>query len=212
MPLARGEGQAQDVAGRGVSGASDAAAVMVVAIAPDASDRLRLAALVSGHAPLLLVSSAQEAVEFLCRAETAADQPAAQPAVEQPRPADLTGLHLDSDRRLASWAGQSVGLSPLEHDLLRCLVASPGRTWSFARLHEEVWGNSHLGRRADVHSVVKRVRRKLRSLVSPLEIETVRGVGLRLVELADELPDDVPRRPVPVPDQPSDPSLDAIAD
>jgi hypothetical protein len=63
-----------------------------------------------------------------------------------------------------------------------------------------------------VHSVVKRVRRKLRSLGSPLEIETVRGVGLRLVELDEELPDDVRRLPVPVPDQPPRPSMDAIAD
>jgi DNA-binding winged helix-turn-helix (wHTH) protein len=211
MPLARGEGQAHDVAGSEVSGASNAPAAVVVAIAPDPSDRLRLAALVSGHAPVLLVSSAQEAVEFLAREDMPVAPAAPRTDGDQPRSADLSGLHLDSDRRFASWAGRSVGLSPLEHDLLRCLVCSPGRTWTFARLHEEVWGNSHLGSRADVHSVVKRVRRKLRSLDSPLEIETVRGVGLRLVELDEELPD-VPRLHVPAPDHPESASLDAIAD
>ncbi|MGH3506510.1 MAG: hypothetical protein ACRDO2_04825, partial [Nocardioidaceae bacterium] len=61
MPLARGEGQVE--ADDGVVVPS--AAAVVIAIAPAAHDRVRLAALVSGHAPLLLVSSAEEAVAFL---------------------------------------------------------------------------------------------------------------------------------------------------
>jgi hypothetical protein len=196
-----------------VSGA--AASPVLIAIAPEAEDRLELVALVGGRAPLLLVSTAQEALEFLAGAEPSPDQTAGRRNREPARPtgcADLTGLHLDSDRRVASWAGQSVGLSPLEHDMLRCLIGSPGHTWSFARLHEEVWGNSHLGACADVHSVVKRVRRKLRGLGSPLEIQTVRGVGLRLVELGEAIPDGVPRRPVAVPDQVANELLDVVAD
>lgn len=214
MPLARGEGPVRDVGDLSGSVAAGASAAIVIAIAPDPSDQVRLATLVTGHAPLLLVSTAQQAMDVLTgrNAQAPNAEPAPQPVPDRQDLADLTGLHLDSDRRQASWAGESVGLSPLEHDLLRCLVAAPGRTWAFARLHEEVWGNSHLGRRADVHSVVKRVRRKLRQLGSPLEIETVRGVGLRLVDITEELLDDVPLRPVPVPDQPATPTIDAFAD
>jgi DNA-binding response OmpR family regulator len=157
----------------------------VIAIAPAAQDRLRLAALVSGHAPLLLVSSAEEAAAFLGVRDTSVTTATrSRPAQQMPDPStEITGLDIDSDRRLASWAGRTTGLSPLEHDLLVRLVSHPGHTWSFGRLHQEVWGTAHLGSGADVHSVVKRLRRKLRQLGSPLEIETIRGVGLRLVEL-----------------------------
>src|SRR5919201_2563658 len=188
MPLARGEGLVSTADDRDQSAESAASMAVVIAIASDARDRLRLAELVSGHAPVLLVSSHQEALAFLSSADPIAEHEGAA-SVPEPRSPEVTGLHLDSDRRLASWSGRSVGLSPLEHDVLRCLVRAPGRTWTFAHLHEEVWGNSHLGTRADVHSVVKRVRRKLRDLRSPLEVETVRGVGLRLVELAAGRPD-----------------------
>ena len=73
-------------------------------------------------------------------------------------------------------------LSPLEHDLLVCLLREVGRTWTFARIHRRVWGNDHLGGRDDVQSVVKRLRRKLHALSSPYGIHAVRGVGLRLVD------------------------------
>ena len=196
MPLARGEGQVE--ADDGVVGPS--AAAVVIAIAPAAQDRVRLAALVSAYAPLLLVSSAEEAVAFLGRqgqpGEHATGSASPRPAPEPPP--TVTGLHLDSDRRLASWGGQSLSLSPLEHDLLARLISRPGHTWTFVRLHQDVWGNSHLGTGADVHSVVKRVRRKLRQLRSPLEIETIRGVGLRLVQLRPETLVDAPRWRLPV--------------
>jgi DNA-binding response OmpR family regulator len=52
----------------------------------------------------------------------------------------------------------------------------------YAEVHQRVWGNSHLGGRGDVQSVVKRVRLKLEVIGSPLRLQVVRGVGLRLVE------------------------------
>ena len=55
-----------------------------------------------------------------------------------------------------------------------------GRTWPFEILHREIWGTGHLGGLADVQSVVKRLRRKLRDLRCPVRISSVRGVGLRL--------------------------------
>jgi DNA-binding response OmpR family regulator len=57
-----------------------------------------------------------------------------------------------------------------------------GHTLTFEELHRDVWGNDHLGDRSDPTSTVKRLRRKLTGLGSPLVIQAVRGVGLRLVE------------------------------
>ncbi|MDI5942971.1 winged helix-turn-helix domain-containing protein [Micromonospora sp. DH15] len=91
-----------------------------------------------------------------------------------------TALSLDSDRRVLRWRNREIGLTPLEHDLLRCLVGTPGHTWTHRRLHREVWGTERLGRGSDLHSVVRRVRRKLARLGVPATIDAVRGVGFRL--------------------------------
>ncbi|WP_254909857.1 winged helix-turn-helix domain-containing protein [Micromonospora sp. NBS 11-29] len=89
-------------------------------------------------------------------------------------------LAVDSDRRVLRWREREVGLTPLEHDLLVCLTGTPGQVWTYARLHRAVWGTDHLGRRSDMHSVVRRLRRKLCRLDAPATIHAVRAVGFRL--------------------------------
>ncbi|WP_245716596.1 winged helix-turn-helix domain-containing protein [Micromonospora humi] len=89
-------------------------------------------------------------------------------------------LAVDSDRRVLRWREREVGLTPLEHDLLVCLTGTPGQVWTYARLHRAVWGNDHLGRRSDMHSVVRRLRHKLGRLDAAATIHAVRGVGFRL--------------------------------
>ncbi|MGD9961309.1 winged helix-turn-helix domain-containing protein [Nocardioides sp.] len=148
----------------------------MIAIAASPEDRMKLAAL---GLPLVLVSSREEALALL-----GALAPTVDPARSPSRPVSMgpTGLTIDSDRRTAHWRERAVPLSPLEHDLLQCLLIEAGRTWTFTRLHREVWGNDHLGGRTDLQSVVKRLRRKLRDLGCPWQIHAVRGVGLRLTE------------------------------
>jgi DNA-binding response OmpR family regulator len=56
----------------------------------------------------------------------------------------------------------------------RCACNWPG-------LHLVVWGNEHLGHGSHIHSVVKRLRRKLARLGAAVTIHAVRGVGFHLV-------------------------------
>ncbi|MDT0528853.1 winged helix-turn-helix domain-containing protein [Micromonospora sp. DSM 115977] len=100
--------------------------------------------------------------------------------VGTPPPTDLS---VDSDRRVLRWLDREVELTRLEHDFLRCLVGAPGQVWTYERLHLEVWGNVHLGRGSDMHSVVRRVRRKLARLDASASIHAVRGVGFRLASI-----------------------------
>ncbi|MFI5836243.1 winged helix-turn-helix domain-containing protein [Micromonospora sp. NPDC051300] len=99
---------------------------------------------------------------------------------EAPQRRPTTELAVDSDRRVLRWREREVGLTPLEHDLLICLAGTPGRVWTYARLHRAVWGNDHLGRGSDMHSVVRRIRHKLGRLDAAATIHAVRGVGFRL--------------------------------
>ncbi|WMF04557.1 winged helix-turn-helix domain-containing protein [Micromonospora robiginosa] len=170
---------------------------LVIGIASSATERRQLAQLLGGTETFLIVSSAHQARRFLdlvrrptssrdagavpsgVDAEGAAgDVVAAASDVEtvDRRPA----LAVDSDRRVLRWREREVGLTPLEHDLLVCLAGTPGQVWTYARLHREVWGNDHLGRGSDMHSVVRRIRHKLGRLDAAATIHAVRGVGFRL--------------------------------
>jgi len=89
---------------------------------------------------------------------------------------------------VAEWEAQRDVIDPakmpltrLEHDFLHCLVAEPGRVWTYQRLHHAVWGNEHLGHGSHIHSVVKRLRQKLAELGAAVTIHAVRGVGFHLL-------------------------------
>jgi len=96
-------------------------------------------------------------------------------------------LRLDADRREATWQGSRLPLSGRELDLLSALCCEPGRVWTFADLTTHVWGRPYLGDTDAVVSAVKRLRRQLRQVTGAVLVESVRGVGYRIV-LADPGP------------------------
>ncbi|MET8204031.1 winged helix-turn-helix domain-containing protein [Micromonospora taraxaci] len=178
-------------------------ASLVIGIASSPAERRHLARLLGGSDAFLIVSTVDQAREFLgVEAPTTATSPngpvpAAAPqatAVLAPAPqatavlAEVApspqlpppDLAVDSDRRVLRWRDQEIDLTRLEHDVLLCLVHAPGQIWTYERLHLEVWGNRHLGRGSDMHSVVRRVRGKLARLNAATTIHSVRGVGFRL--------------------------------
>jgi two-component system, OmpR family, alkaline phosphatase synthesis response regulator PhoP len=91
------------------------------------------------------------------------------------------GLDVQPDRRQVTVDGQPVDLTRTEFDILAQLVTRGGAVVSRAELLATVWGpafdDDHL---VDVH--VANLRRKLGDDPSrPRFVETVRGVGYRLV-------------------------------
>jgi DNA-binding response OmpR family regulator len=90
-------------------------------------------------------------------------------------------LRLDADLREATWRGSQVALSAREFDLLFALTRDPGRVWTFAELTTHVWERPYLGDIEAVVSAVKRLRRQLRAAAPGVHVESVRGVGYRLV-------------------------------
>src|SRR5262252_6804686 len=104
------------------------------------------------------------------------------------RPFEVGTLRVDPRRRDA-WVGdRRLSLRPREFDLLAALARDPGVVLTRDVLLEDVWGTDFPGetRTVDVH--VGEVRRKLGDDGPP--IETVRGVGYRLVPpVRDRRPD-----------------------
>ena len=76
--------------------------------------------------------------------------------------------------------GEETELTPKEFELLRVLVAHPGRVYSREELLERIWGYEYDGdtRTVDVH--VRHLRLKVeRDPSNPEYIETLRGIGYR---------------------------------
>jgi two-component system, OmpR family, response regulator len=92
-------------------------------------------------------------------------------------------LHVDLDRREARVNGRSLDLTYVEFELLRTLVAQPGKVFSRRALLQAIWGDSSYRepRTIDVH--VRHLREKVEHDPSEPElILTVRGAGYRLRE------------------------------
>lgn len=88
-----------------------------------------------------------------------------------------SGVSIDESSYQAHVGGRALDLTYKEFELLRYLVANPGRVYSREQLLSEVWGYDYFGgtRTVDVH--VRRLRAKLGDHESV--IGTVRNVGYR---------------------------------
>jgi DNA-binding response OmpR family regulator len=163
---------------------------LIIGVAATTAERVQLARLLGEADALLLVSNADQARAFLELTGAAADAVPTVTAVGEPRiqavreHEPVAGLRLDVHRRVVRWKDREMPLTRLEHDFLHCLVAEPGRVWTYQRLHHAVWGNEHLGHGSHIHSVVKRLRQKLSNLGATVTIHAVRGVGFHLLPTA----------------------------
>ncbi|MBU1746793.1 MAG: response regulator transcription factor, partial [Chloroflexi bacterium] len=103
-----------------------------------------------------------------------------------PRVLQHGDLIVDVDRHEVMVAGHGpVDLTHTEFELLRALVANPGRAFTRLELIEEGLGYSYEGLERTIDSHIKNLRRKIESDPSnPTSIQTVYGVGYRLGDAA----------------------------
>ncbi len=100
-------------------------------------------------------------------------------APEEPTLLTDGDLTIDSERHEATLGGVVLALTGREFDLLRHLVANPGRAFSRDDLLRDVWGWT-VGDQSTVTVHVRRLREKVESdPTSPVRLVTVWGVGYR---------------------------------
>jgi two-component system response regulator RegX3 len=107
---------------------------------------------------------------------TSGPQGEGQPAVR----IEVGPLQIDTRTRNVTFDGRSVTLTPKEYDLLVYLGRDPEAVHTREQIIESVWDENWWGptKTLDVH--IASLRKKL----APEAIETVRGVGFRLVDCA----------------------------
>jgi two-component system, OmpR family, response regulator RegX3 len=105
---------------------------------------------------------------------TVSDQPPEQAAVQ----IDVGPLQIDTRTRNVTFDSRPIALTPKEHDLLVYLARDPGAVHTREQIIEAVWDENWWGstKTLDVH--IASLRKKLAFEL----IETVRGVGFRLVD------------------------------
>ena len=96
---------------------------------------------------------------------------------------DITGLIINTQKRVVEVHGQRVELTPKEYDLLLHLASHPGVTFSREELLSKVWGYEFSGYEHTVNSHINRLRNKVeKNIATPEFILTTWGVGYRFVD------------------------------
>ena len=151
-----------------------------------------------GDVPILMLTARSEDIDAIVGLELGADDYVTKPfnpralvarvkailrrtdaTAKGGRPIQVGDLRIDPRRREASIGERRLELRAREFDLLAALARDPGVVLSRDALLEDVWGTDFPGetRTVDVH--VAEVRKKLGD--DGPQVETVRGIGYRLV-------------------------------
>jgi len=147
-----------------------------------------------GDVPIIVISARSDEVDRVVGLEIGADDYVTKPfgvrevvarmraVLRRARPAQEPERHgrvrIDRRGRRVHLDGGEVELTPKEFDLLAFLAEDPGAVFTREQIMEAVWDENWFGptKTLDVHVGV--LRRKLGDAAS---LETVRGVGFRLV-------------------------------
>ena len=164
---------------------------LVVCVSTDPVLRERVVHQLDGHGAVLFCADLEElrAVLWPAPASGAPTENAvsriSDPDAGQPGGVVRIGdLVVNTSGHHVTWRGAPLPLTRLERELLGRLASPPVELWTYQALFDAVWGGSYLGDTSILHSAMKRLRRKLRALGEAPAIETVRGVGYRLLAAA----------------------------
>jgi two-component system response regulator MtrA len=97
-------------------------------------------------------------------------------------PLEFGDIVLDPTGHTVTRKGEALDLTPLEFDLLACLLGSPEQVFTRETLLQKVWGYHHPGDTKLVNVHMTRLRSKIEDDADdPQVIRTVRGVGYQAI-------------------------------
>jgi two-component system, OmpR family, response regulator MtrA len=147
--------------------------------------------------PIVMLTAKGDTVDVVVGLETGADDYVVKPfkpkelvarirarvrRFDDPTPEALTigDLAIDVAGHSVTRGGDTIGLTPLEFDLLVCLARKPWQVFTREVLLEQVWGYRHAADTRLVNVHVQRLRSKVEhDPENPEIVVTVRGVGYK---------------------------------
>jgi DNA-binding response OmpR family regulator len=96
-------------------------------------------------------------------------------------------LQLDPHRQMVNYAGKPLSITPKEYMILECFLKHPRQVLSRSAILDKLWSFQDLSGEETVRTHITNLRRKLKAAGSPDNfIETVYGIGYRLMAIAEE--------------------------
>jgi len=92
-------------------------------------------------------------------------------------------LHLDVARRIASWHGRNIQLTPIQFRIMEVLILAGGSVVTPPELSRRIWGGEAFSDGERILQHIRRIRKKIEETPSlPSFLLTVRGEGYRLAD------------------------------
>jgi two-component system response regulator MprA len=158
---------------RRVRGTGDSTPVLMLTARDDVKERVE--ALDAGADDYLTKPFSIE--ELLARVRARLRRPVTAGPSGPPPPLQLADLLLDPASREVSRAGQAIGLTGKEFELLHLLMRHPNQVVERAAILAAVWGEGWVGDDNVLDVYIRALRRKLERPGAATLIQTVRGVG-----------------------------------
>ncbi len=94
------------------------------------------------------------------------------------------GIAMDDGAKSVTVDGESVSLTPIEYNILKLLLQSPGRVYSTGQIYEQVWNDPSLGSENTVAVHIRHLREKIEiDPAEPRYIKVVWGLGYKMEKL-----------------------------
>ncbi|MGF3077053.1 response regulator transcription factor [Facklamia sp. P12955] len=99
---------------------------------------------------------------------------------------NFEGLMIDLETQTINYQGQELNLTPQERRILELLLSQPKKVFSKLEIYEYAWGANYLADDKTLTVHVSNLRKKLDQISKRPWIETVWGIGFRLISLKNK--------------------------
>ena len=104
----------------------------------------------------------------------------------RPKTLRVGGLEMDDEAKQVCSDGEEIALTPKEYEILKLLMASPGKVFSPRDIYKRVWEEDPLGADSTVAVHIRHLREKIEiDAAHPRYLKVVWGQGYKIEEWKD---------------------------
>ena len=101
--------------------------------------------------------------------------------INSPKKIELHDLTLDLEQCLLFKGNDQIALTSIEFKILRLLMSSPGRVFTKKQIYEAVWKETYIVDDNNIMVYISRLREKLGTREEESYIQTIRGLGYKIL-------------------------------